>query len=86
MDKITAAAHARQKATFNPESISAPATKGSSAKMNRRVSLAVPVDAETGTVVESGKRKSTRRHTMMSTSQTETRAKDELEKKVSSIL
>ena len=82
MDKVTAAAHARNKATFHPELMTAPAPKMSAAKMNRRVSLGSAVDAETGAVVEGGKRKSSRRHTMLSSSMTQIRAKDELSKKV----
>ncbi|KAI0344196.1 hypothetical protein BDW22DRAFT_1406600 [Trametopsis cervina] len=78
LDKITAAAHARQKATFNPETAS---PKVPAAKLNRRVSLGGAVDAETGAVLEGRKRKSLRRHTMLNTSMTEIRAKDELEKK-----
>ncbi|KAI0089904.1 YL1 nuclear protein-domain-containing protein [Irpex rosettiformis] len=83
LERITAAAHARQKATFNPEAIVAPVTKLTSAKLNRRVSLGTAVDAETGAVLEGGKRKSSRRHTMMNSSMTQIRAKDELEKKSS---
>ena len=74
-------AHARQKATFHPELITNNAPK---AKMKRRVSLGVVIDAETGTIVESGntKRHSQRSHTMLNTSMTDLRIKDEMEKKV----
>ncbi|KAI0683332.1 YL1 nuclear protein-domain-containing protein [Cytidiella melzeri] len=83
LDRITAAAHARQKATFNPEANATPMVKTPASKMNRRVSLGAVVDAETGAVLESGKRKSLRRHTMLNSSMTEIRAKDEKEKRSS---
>ena len=51
-------------------------------KVKRRVSMGIVVDAETGEVVESTKRHSQRRHTMLNTSMTDLRLKDELEKKV----
>ena len=82
LEKVTAAAHARQKATFNPELVTTDAPK---VKMKRRVSMGVVIDAETGAVVEgaSNKRHSQRRHTMLNTSLTDLRIKDEMEKKVS---
>ncbi len=84
LDKVTAAAHARNKATFNPQiaETSAPKTPAVS-KPKRRVSMGVVVDAETGEVMESGKRHSLRRNTLMATSISEIRARDEQEKKVS---
>lgn len=84
LDKVTAAAHARQKATFKPQdrpSESRERVPSSEAKVKRRVSLGVVVDAETGEVVERAKRQSSRRHTMMNTSATVSRLKDEQEKK-----
>ncbi|KIP04010.1 hypothetical protein PHLGIDRAFT_25831 [Phlebiopsis gigantea 11061_1 CR5-6] len=80
LEKITAAAHARQKATFNPEHVAADAPK---VKVKRKVSMGVVIDAETGTVVggAGNKRHSQRRHTMLNTSLTDLRIKGEMEKK-----
>ena len=80
---MTAAAHARQMATFNPQLT---ATEGSSKdvpKPKRRVSMGVVVDAETGQVMPSGTRHSRRSYTMLSTSTSDAKFRDELEKKVS---
>ncbi|KAF8132462.1 YL1 nuclear protein-domain-containing protein [Boletus edulis] len=84
VEKATAAAHARQRVTFNPGATpSRPRTQ----KPKRRVSLGVVVDAETGEVIESGagpvgvKRKSQRRHTILNTSATVNRIKDAEEKR-----
>ena len=44
--------------------------------------MGVAVDAETGAVLERGKRHSMRSHTLLNTSMSDLRAKDELEKKV----
>lgn len=91
VEKATAIAHARQRATFDPGA--APSvSKSSIQKSRRRVSLGPVVNAETGEVIEgttSGatvmtvgvKRKSQRRHTVMSTTATATRMKDAEEKK-----
>lgn len=82
LEKVTAAAHARQKATFDPDmSANAQPAAIVQAKMKRRVSMGVVVDAETGAVVESGKRHSQRSHTRLNTSMTDLRIKDEMEKK-----
>lgn len=83
LDKVTAAAHARQKATFNPQS-QAPSSSTSAPpdKMRRRVSLGVAVNAETGEILERRKRHSQRRHTMLNTSLTVERMKDAEERKV----
>lgn len=51
------------------------------AKIKRRVSLGVAVNAETGEVIEQKKRHSQRRHTMLNTSETINRVKDAEEKK-----
>lgn len=83
LEKITAAAHARQKATFNPDLSTNDEPKAvAPSKMKRKVSMGVVVDAETGAVVESGKRQSQRSLTRLNTSMTDLRAKDEMEKKV----
>ncbi|CAA7267690.1 unnamed protein product [Cyclocybe aegerita] len=90
LEKITAAAHAKHRATFNLElqfSTDEPKPKPK-ARPNRRVSLGVIMDAETGEVVESitqggdaRKRKSKRRHTILNTSATVTRLKESQVKK-----
>ncbi|KAG6371260.1 YL1 nuclear protein-domain-containing protein [Boletus reticuloceps] len=84
VEKATAAAHARQRVTFNPgATTSRPRTQ----KPKRRVSLGVVVNAETGEVIEGGagtvgvKRKSQRRHTILNTSATVNRIKDAEEKR-----
>ncbi|EKM60548.1 uncharacterized protein PHACADRAFT_110047 [Phanerochaete carnosa HHB-10118-sp] len=82
LEKVTAAAHARQKATFDPDLSTNDQLKTAvQRKMKRRVSMGVVVDAETGAVVESGKRQSQRSHTRLNTSMTDLRIKDEMEKK-----
>ncbi|KAH9891204.1 YL1 nuclear protein-domain-containing protein [Cubamyces lactineus] len=96
LERITALAHARQAATFNPE-LFAPEEKKIEKRIRRRVSIGVAVDAETGEVtpLEPGadaenssaalsRRHSTRTHTVANTSATQTRAKDEVERKQSS--
>lgn len=91
VEKATATAHARQRATFDPGA--APSvSKSSMQKSRRRVSLGPVINAETGEVIESTtsgttvmtvgvKRQSQRRHTVMSTTATATRMKDAEEKK-----
>ena len=85
VEKATAAAHARQRVTFNPEAAS---LRPKSQKKKRRVSLGVVVNAETGEVIEGSsrtvgvKRQSQRRHTIMNTSATVNRIKDAEEKRV----
>ncbi|KZT09020.1 uncharacterized protein LAESUDRAFT_647858 [Laetiporus sulphureus 93-53] len=81
LDKVTAAAHARQKATFNPQNEPLASTHMNTPKANRRVSLGPAIDAETGEIVEKAKRHSQRSHTMLSTSATVSRMKDAEEKK-----
>ncbi|EMD41507.1 hypothetical protein CERSUDRAFT_146509 [Gelatoporia subvermispora B] len=84
LDKVTAAAHARQRATFNPEaqaSSSSAAARSAPEKMKRRVSLGVAVNAETGEVLERSKRHSQRRHTILNTSLTAERVKEEEQRK-----
>lgn len=94
--KATAAAHERQKATFEPDkSIKATTSKKQKPKPKlRRVSLGVVVDAETGEVLQgeeipasliAGERKSKRRHTILNTSATVSRLKLEEEKRVRSV-
>ncbi|KAI0324453.1 hypothetical protein GY45DRAFT_1262825 [Cubamyces sp. BRFM 1775] len=97
LERITALAHARQAATFNPELI-APEEKKAEKRIRRRVSIGVAVNAETGEVTPLepeadaensasaalGRRHSTRTHTVANTSATEIRAKDEVERKQSS--
>ncbi|KAG7448035.1 uncharacterized protein BT62DRAFT_946914 [Guyanagaster necrorhizus] len=83
IEKATAAAHVRQKVTFNPEASasSAPATK---LRPNRRVSLGTAVDAETGEVIKrdaKGQRHSKRTHTIKNTSATAKRFKKGEEKR-----
>ncbi|OCH94217.1 hypothetical protein OBBRIDRAFT_770274 [Obba rivulosa] len=84
LDKVTAAAHARQRATFNPEVQAEPSSASAhkpSEKMKRRVSLGVAVNVETGEVFERGKRQSQRRHTILNTSLTAVRRKEEEQRK-----
>ncbi|EJF58834.1 hypothetical protein DICSQDRAFT_109720 [Dichomitus squalens LYAD-421 SS1] len=55
LERITALAHARQAATFNPTSIApTPERPKGEKKLKRRVSLGVAVNAETGEVLEGG--------------------------------
>ncbi|ETW87755.1 hypothetical protein HETIRDRAFT_378930 [Heterobasidion irregulare TC 32-1] len=84
LERVTAAAHARQKVTFNPMAYEeTPATEKLSAleKRKRRVSLGVAVDAETGKVIRNSKRQSQRTHTVANTSATFNRMMDAEEKK-----
>ncbi|KAH7920491.1 hypothetical protein BV22DRAFT_1098016 [Leucogyrophana mollusca] len=78
LEKATAAAHARQKATFNPQAqASSPAeASASAAKSKRRVALGGAINAETGEVIEGTKRQSRRTHTIMNTSATVNRIKN----------
>lgn len=83
LDKVTAAAHARQKATFNPQNAATEIPKTSlPPKSKRRVSLGTVVDAETGELMISGKRHSQRSHTVLNTSTSDALFKVELKKKV----
>ncbi|KAK7688124.1 hypothetical protein QCA50_008494 [Cerrena zonata] len=81
LERITAAAHARQAATFNPQLHVEPVKK--QPKPRRRVSMGVVVDAATGEVLEgasqesnAGKRKSRRMSTIMNRTATEHRLRD----------
>ncbi|KAJ7032509.1 YL1 nuclear protein-domain-containing protein [Mycena alexandri] len=79
LEKATDAAHARNKATFNPQAATVP-------KPKRRVALGGAVNAATGeTIAERpiGHRQSMRKHTVLNTSLTETRLKRSEEKKAS---
>ncbi|KAN0082575.1 YL1 nuclear domain containing protein [Tylopilus felleus] len=85
IEKATAAAHARQRVTFNPEASASQPRPAQ--KPKRRVSLGVVMNAETGEVIEGGagtagaKRQSQRRYTVMNTSATVNRIKDAEEKR-----
>lgn len=48
--------------------------------------MGVVIDAETGAVVEGGKRHSQRSHTRLNTSMSDLRVKDEMEKKVCKLI
>jgi YL1 nuclear protein len=85
LDKVTAAAHAKHKETFNPQA----QVVSKSKEMRRRVSLGTAVNAETGEVILPGKggptkkkRHSQRKHTILSTSAHVKRMKRSEEKKV----
>lgn len=57
MERITAAAHKRHQAAFNPEMYEAEAQRKKAAaatKLKRKVSMGVVVDAETGEVMTAG--------------------------------
>lgn len=80
LEKATDAAHARNKATFNPQATTVPKPKP-----KRRVALGGAVNAATGeTIAERplGHRQSMRKHTVLNTSLTETRLKRSEERKV----
>lgn len=85
VEKATAAAHARQRATFNPQAqASQPKQKQ---QPQRRVALILADNAHTGEVVgdaigATGKRMSKRRHTILNTSAHVRRMKRSEEKKV----
>jgi len=86
VEKATAAAHARQRVTFNPQAdTSSSKLSKETQKLKRRVSLGVAVNVETGEVIEGGtrQRQSQRSHTIMNTSATANRMKDAEEKRVS---
>ncbi|KAH9939033.1 YL1 nuclear protein-domain-containing protein [Epithele typhae] len=99
LERVTALAHARQAATFNPAASAPPPPekpKGEK-KLNRRVSLGFAVNAETGEVLEAGgeadeastpvsaigRRHSLRAQTLANTSATFSRARDEVRKQSS---
>ncbi|KAK0228776.1 YL1 nuclear protein-domain-containing protein [Armillaria fumosa] len=77
VEKATAAAHARQKVTFNPEASTSTAPK----RPNRRVSLSTTVNARTGEGDAKGQRHSKRTHTIKNTSATAKRFKKGEEKR-----
>ncbi|KAG1809860.1 YL1 nuclear protein-domain-containing protein [Suillus plorans] len=84
VEKATAAAHARHRVTFNPQTETSEKRPNKEAqKLKRRVSLGVAVNAETGEVIEGGtrQRQSQRSHTIMNTSATVNRMKDAEEKR-----
>jgi len=85
---MTAAAHLKHRATFNPDIQlqSTVTTRKSKTKSTQHVSLGGAVDAESGEVVrgdnDGNKRMSKRKHTVMSTSATAIRLKQSAAKKV----
>ncbi|KAG6916920.1 hypothetical protein DXG01_004681 [Tephrocybe rancida] len=88
VEKATAAAHARQKITFNPQAqAEASPSKRKPKDPRRRVSLGVAVNAETGEVLPADmssprkKRHSQRKHTILNTSAAVARIKRSEEKK-----
>ncbi|KAJ7475652.1 YL1 nuclear protein-domain-containing protein [Mycena latifolia] len=77
LEKATEAAHARNKATFDPQATATP-------KQKRRVALGGAVNAVTGEAIVGRRpahRQSMRKHTVLNTSLTETRLKRSEEKK-----
>lgn len=82
LEKRTAAAHAKHKATFNPQVV-APSVDKPKPKLKLTISSDVP---ESGTKAGSSragqKRKSQRRHTVLNTSATDSRMRETEEKKV----
>jgi vacuolar protein sorting-associated protein 72 len=83
LEKATDAAHARNKASFNPQAAAA-----APPKPRRRVALGGAVNAATGETIvgrdrPTAHRQSMRKHTVLNTSLTETRLKRSEEKKVS---
>ncbi|KAL0950495.1 hypothetical protein HGRIS_007306 [Hohenbuehelia grisea] len=87
VEKVTAAAHERNKATFNPQAATSKPPPKLKVRIKRRVSLGIAVDAETGEALSEDKqaagtkRQSKRRHTVLNTSATATRLKESKEKK-----
>lgn len=78
LDKATALAHARQKATFNPQAYDVPVQR----KAERKAKRGIIINLETGEVTETNKRKSQRLSTVMNRSATVSRiVKDAQEKK-----
>ncbi|KAG6899337.1 hypothetical protein C0993_011125 [Termitomyces sp. T159_Od127] len=86
VEKATAAAHARQKVTFNPQA-EASSSQTKSKDLKRRVSLGPAVNAETGEIMSVApsspkkKRHSQRRHTILATSAAAERLKRSEERK-----
>jgi hypothetical protein len=89
VERATAAAHARQKATFNPQAASpSKKTVSSDTKLKGRTSLGRAVDSQIIDVTKSGgksKRQSQRKHTVLNTSATVTRMKNAETKRVRAI-
>ncbi|THH14058.1 hypothetical protein EW146_g6239 [Bondarzewia mesenterica] len=84
VEKATAAAHARQKVTFNPTAYEeTPSSDKSTAleKRKRRVSLGLAINVETGEVINNAKRQSRRTHTVANTTATVSRMKNAEEKR-----
>ena len=84
LDRVTAAAHARNRASFHPQILEVRHPDPYGSRFKRRMSTGSAVDAGTGDVVESNKRQSRRAHTMQNTSETAIRMKDAEEKRVCS--
>ncbi|KAJ7674158.1 YL1 nuclear protein-domain-containing protein [Mycena rosella] len=81
LEKATDAAHARNKATFDPQAAATPRPKP-----KRRVALGGAVNAATGEAIAerpTAHRQSMRKHTVLNTSLTETRLKRSEERKAS---
>lgn len=81
LERITAAAHTRHAATFNPQLLAESVKKQT--RPRRRVSMGVVVDAVTGEVLDgnsqesvTGKRKSRRMSTILNRTATEHRLRD----------
>jgi len=85
VERAAAAAHARQKVTFNPEIYDDAVEETSSvaAKKKRRVSLGLAIDAETGEVINNAQRQSRRSHTILNTSATAQKMKKDAQDKKS---
>jgi len=89
LEKITAAAHAKNKLTFNPD-IQISTIAGAKPKPKSGASLEATVNAQSGSVVaqhrkgtDGKKRTSQRKHTVLNTSATVTRLKQSAAKRVS---
>ncbi|EPQ61163.1 hypothetical protein GLOTRDRAFT_135702 [Gloeophyllum trabeum ATCC 11539] len=85
VDRAVANANARQRVTFNPQlqASNAGTNESKTLKPKRRVSLGLAVDAETGEVMDSAQRRSSRTHTMLNRTVTANRIKDAEEKRAS---
>jgi hypothetical protein len=89
LEKITAAAHEKNKSTFNPD-IQISTGTNAKPKPKPSASLEVTIDAQSGSVVaqhrkgaDGKKRTSQRKHTVLNTSATVTRLKQSAAKRVS---
>ncbi|KAF9446774.1 hypothetical protein P691DRAFT_803401 [Macrolepiota fuliginosa MF-IS2] len=84
LEKQTAVAHAKHKATFNPQAVAPPAAKPKPKSQPRRLSMFNDeIDGQDIPRRAGQKRKSQRRHTILNTSATVTRLKKSEEKKAS---